>query len=435
MRHNGKPVLAVAFAAAFSFWLAFACSPDWGDLAGRAALASAMLAMPEGSIAMLEHRFADKLSPPPVTDEKEVVPYVEPWTEPEMPQEQTPEPTEKVPPAPGATESMESHDAGPPAVKDAKIPQQYQGTLLQENMAAHGKNYLPYGKGWLRNSTETPDSEVISIMEEGLNIRLEDTEEPQVLIVHTHATESYEPLDSETFDTRNTWRDTDNKVNMVAVGDALEKKLKEAGIGVVHDKTQHDYPSYNGAYDRSAVTIRKYLEKYPTIKIVLDVHRDAILRADDVTVKPVVEIGGKKAAQLMIITGCEDGTMNVPKWRENLRFAASLQDAIEQKYPQLTRPIFFCYRKYNMDLTTGSLLLEVGSNANTLEESIYTAEMVGDALASLLKEGTPEEDDGREASAPAEASQEATDVQEEASQGQGVKENTDEEEINNEPIP
>jgi stage II sporulation protein P len=78
--------------------------------------------------------------------------------------------------------------------------------------------------------------------------------------------------------------------------------------------------------------------------------------------------------------------MNVPKWRENLRFAASLQDAVERDYPQLTRPIFFCYRKYNMDKTTGSLLLEVGSNANTLEESIYTAQMVGKSLAKLLTE-------------------------------------------------
>lgn len=403
MRRNRRPWLAIAFAAAFSFLLAFSCSPDWGAVAGRAALASAMLVMPEGSIALLEHRFADKLYPPPATDEREVAPYVEPWTEPEPREEAEREAEPKEPPAPGAAEPMESHDAGAPKEQASKIPKEYQGKLLQENMAARGGNYISYGEGWLKNSTETPDSEVKSIMEQGMNIALEDTREPQVLIVHTHATESYEPLDSAVFDTRNTWRSTDNKVNMAAVGDALEKRLKDAGIGVVHDKTQHDYPSYNGAYERSAATIRKYLDEYPTIKIVLDVHRDAILRADDVTVKPVVEIGGKKAAQLMIITGCEDGTMNVPKWRENLRFAASLQDAIEKKYPQLTRPIFFCYRKYNMDLTTGSLLLEMGSNANTLEESIYTAQLVGDALADLLNgEGPLEEAAARPADSAAE---------------------------------
>ncbi len=185
---------------------------------------------------------------------------------------------------------------------------------------------------------------------------------------------------------RNTWRSTDNTKNMVAVGNALEKALRDAGIGVVHDTTQHDYPSYNGSYERSAETIKSYLEKYPTIKIALDVHRDAIQREDDLIVKPTVEINGRKAAQLMIITGSDDGTMNVPEWRENLRFAASLQDAIEQDTPELTRPIFFCYRKYNMDLTTGSLLLEVGSNANTLDESVYTAELVGKSLARMLNE-------------------------------------------------
>ncbi|WP_368184211.1 stage II sporulation protein P, partial [Anaerotruncus rubiinfantis] len=136
--------------------------------------------------------------------------------------------------------------------------------------------------------------------------------------------------------------------------------------------------------ERSAETIKGYLKKYPTIKIALDIHRDGIQREDDLIVKPVVEVDGKKASQLMIITGSDDGTMNVPKWRENLRFAASVQDAIEQDFPGLTRPIFFCYRKYNMDLTTGSLLFEVGSNANTLEESKYTAGLIGQSIAKLL---------------------------------------------------
>lgn len=376
-----QPVFVLLFAIACSFWLAFTCTPDWTLLAGRAALASAMLAMPQGSTAILERRFADKLYPPPSQEEKEVAPYVTPWEEESI----IPEPSAEEQEPLSEGDPAKSKNAGPPTVQETDIPEEFQGTLLQENMAGRGGKFLSYGKGLLRNSTETPDDEVLSILEQGLNIRLEETEEPQILIVHTHATESYEPFDSTVFDTRNSWRNTDNQVNMTAVGDVLQKKLQDAGIGVIHDKTQHDYPSYNGAYERSAATIRKYLEKYPSIKIVLDVHRDAILRADDVTVKPVIEINGKKAAQLMIITGCEDGTMNVPNWRENLRFAGAFQNTIEEKYPQLTRPVFFCYRKYNMDLTTGSLLLEVGSNGNTLEESIYTAELIGDALAQLLK--------------------------------------------------
>ena len=93
----------------------------------------------------------------------------------------------------------------------------------------------------------------------------------------------------------------------------------------------------------------------------------------------------RKAAQLMIIAGCDDGTMDMPNWSKNFRFAAGMQDAIESRYPSLTRPVFFCYRKYNQDLTTGSLLIEIGSHGNTLEEVLYTAQLAGDAIGSYLQ--------------------------------------------------
>ena len=76
--------------------------------------------------------------------------------------------------------------------------------------------------------------------------------------------------------------------------------------------------------------------------------------------------------------------MDMPNWNKNFRFAAGMQDAIESRYPTLTRPVFFCYRKYNQDLTTGSLLLELGSHGNTLEEVLYTAQLAGDAIGSYL---------------------------------------------------
>ena len=98
----------------------------------------------------------------------------------------------------------------------------------------------------------------------------------------------------------------------------------------------------------------------------------------------------RKAAQLMIIAGCDDGTMDMPNWSKNFRFAAGMQDAIESRYPSLTRPVFFCYRKYNQDLTTGSLLIEIGSPGNTLEEVLYTAQLAGDAIGSYLQGLTAE---------------------------------------------
>lgn len=344
----------------------------------KAALISAMISMPEGSLSLLENRFADKLDPDYYSgSEQEVAPYVEPFPEEEHPDSSSSSPSK--PP-----QKSSSRNPSPPSNNTHEIPEAYRGVLVQENMSGKGKNLPHYGKGLLHNYTQVSDSDVTAIMQKGLNIKLEDTKQPQVLIFHTHATESFEPYDSSTYDIRNTWRTPNNSQNMVEVGNALAKELESAGIGVVHDTTQHDYPSYNGSYERSAKTIQSYLDRYPTIKIALDVHRDAIQREEKLIVKPVVEIDGKKAAQLMIITGSDDGTMNVPNWRENLRFAASLQDAIEQNYPELTRPIFFCYRKYNMDKTSGSLLLEIGSNANTLDECMYSAQLIGKSMAKLL---------------------------------------------------
>jgi stage II sporulation protein P len=365
---------------------------DMLSLAEKTALVSAMVNMPEGSLALLKDRFRDKLSEKEAYEDgyygeapenrEDITPYNMPY--PQMESSASQEEGETSSSSASSEKNAVPKAPSPATDTTHVIPQRYRGTIVQENMAGYREGLLTYGAGYLRNYTEFSDEEIETIMKKGNNIQLEDTTEPQVLIFHTHATESYEPYDSDTYDTRNNWRTTDNNNNMVAVGNALEAQLKAAGIGVIHDTTQHDYPSYNGSYERSAETIKSYLEKYPSIKVCLDVHRDAIQREEDLIVKPVTEIDGKKAAQLMIITGSDDGTMNIPHWRENLRFAAAVQDQLEQDYPTLTRPIFFCYRKYNMDLTTGSLLFEVGSNANTLEESIYTANLVGKSLGKLL---------------------------------------------------
>ena len=149
----------------------------------------------------------------------------------------------------------------------------------------------------------------------------------------------------------------------------MAAQLNAAGVNTLHDTTLHDYPSYNGSYAKSNATVRSYLERYPSIKVVLDVHRDAIQRDDGTRVKPVADIGGMKAAQVMIICGADvDG--NLPNFKQNLRFASRWQDKMESMFPGLTRPVLFDYRYYNQDLTTGSLLIEMGGHANTLEEAI-----------------------------------------------------------------
>ncbi len=209
-------------------------------------------------------------------------------------------------------------------------------------------------------------------------------DEPYILVYHTHTTEGYELLDKGWYSEDYNSRTKDSAKNMVRVGEELVKYLEEAGFKVIHDKSIYD-SSYNGAYSRSLVSVEKYLEQYPSIVLTLDVHRDAIHYDSGTKCKPTAVINGKKAAQVMIISGCEgDGVEDFPKWKNNLIFALSLQNAVSERYSGLMRPVFFCNRKYNMNVTPCSLLLEFGTDANTLEEAVYSAALVGESLGRML---------------------------------------------------
>lgn len=344
-----------------------------GQAGEIAAMLSAALLMPDGSAPLLQERFRAEIYNPEgdhATGEKEQGIPLEPDGSDAAPQQQE-EPGDLSPTQPGP-----------------RIAPEYAAPIISENFQSKaGGAILQYGAGLIRNETTHSLEEITEILQTPWPVAFAHNGEPEVLIVHTHATEAFEQYDSDYYDIRNTWRSTDNRNNMVAVGDAMAQILEENGIAVLHDTTQHDYPSYNGSYERSAETIQGYLEDYPSIRVVLDLHRDAMQR-EDAIVKPVAVIDGKKAAQIMIISTCEDGSIGVPEWRQNLRFAALLQNKIEEYAPGLTRPVYFCYRKYNMDLTTGSLLLEFGSNANTLDEAVYAAQFAGQALADLIHNQT-----------------------------------------------
>jgi len=366
-------VLSLLLAAPILLFAAGGGLRSLGHAGERAAVLSAALQMPDSSMELLEQRFRDQFF-----GEAEKTPAAEPKKD-----------STAAAPAPSPDETQGAENSGTAAAP--KIPDKYAAPIISEDFSGRdNSNLLEYKSGLIKNETTFEDEEVLALLEHGMKLRFADTGDPQVLIVHTHATEAFEQYDAPQYDTRNTWRSTDNNRNMVALGAAMAQVLEENGIGVIHDTTQHDYPSYNGSYDRSAKTIKSYLEEYPTIRVVLDLHRDAMQR-DDAIVKPVTEIGGKKVSQVMIIAACDDGTMNIPEWRENLRFAVTLQDYMETVSPGLTRPVYFCYRKYNMDLTTGSLLIEFGTNANTLEEGICSAQLCGQALADLINDYKDEE--------------------------------------------
>ncbi len=236
----------------------------------------------------------------------------------------------------------------------------------------------------LRNTTSyTVD--VKDRLSQSLPFEINDTRQVQVLIVHTHTCESYMDKDEGFYYESFYPRTTDNEKNVYAVGEAIKKSLNDKNIGVVHAKTQHDYPSYDGAYSRSYDTIMSYLEKYEGIKVVLDIHRDSMTTDSNVRLKPTFYYNGKKAAQIMIMAGHDSSYSNFPTWEENLTFALKLQNTCESMYQGMTRPLSFGDFTYNMNVNSGSLLIEVGTDANTLDEAVLSGELLGNALASVLQ--------------------------------------------------
>lgn len=224
------------------------------------------------------------------------------------------------------------------------------------------------------------------LLNQKAELNIQDISKPTILVYHSHTTESYTLLDvgyyTESFDLRS----DDEDKNMVRVGDELCKYLEEMGFGVIHDREIHD-ENYSGAYDSSRKSIEKYLEEYPTIEITIDVHRDDITYDNNTKVKPTVTIDGKKAARMMMIAGAEYGRVeNYPDWEYNLRFVLAVQNKVAEMYDGLMRPILFSERKYNMDETKNSFLLEVGTDANTLDEACYSTRLFATALGEVLKE-------------------------------------------------
>lgn len=243
---------------------------------------------------------------------------------------------------------------------------------------------LPNG-GQVRNCTDLSGEFVKAETLKDFDITLDFYgDEPQVLIMHTHTTESYEISEKSYYDDEYICRSFDPENSVVAVGEAIAEELSKAGISVIHDGTIHD-AQYMGAYDRSLATAEKILEEFPSVKIILDIHRDAI-EDEGERISAVTEINGKKAAQVMIISAADDGTYNMPDYLENFHFACAFQQAIESRYPTLTRPVLFQYCQYNQQLSTGSLLLEIGSHGNTVEQAVYTGELIGRALAEMFEE-------------------------------------------------
>ena len=210
-------------------------------------------------------------------------------------------------------------------------------------------------------------------------------EGPQVLIVHTHGSEAYTPDGTDTYVATGECRTTDTEKSVVRVGDEIAKVLTEMGLTVVHDTALYDYPEYNGAYDRSLAAVENWLAQYPTIQVVLDVHRDALIGSDGTVYKPITTINGEKCAQVMLVMG-SNALYDHPNWLENLALAVQVQKEMNTLWPTLARPIGLRENRYNQQTAPGAMLVEVGSHGNTLQEALAAGRMVARALRAVLLE-------------------------------------------------
>lgn len=210
-------------------------------------------------------------------------------------------------------------------------------------------------------------------------------EGPQVLIMHTHGSEAYTPDGEDVYTPSGECRTTDKTHSVVRVGEEIAQVLTEMGLSVIHDTELYDYPEYNGSYDRSLAAVETYLERYPTIKVVMDVHRDALIGEDGTIYKPITTINSEKCAQVMLVMG-SDAKYTHPNWRQNLSLAVKIQKEMNTLWPTLARPIGLRENRYNQQLTTGSLLVEVGSHGNTLQEALAAARMFARAAGAVLLE-------------------------------------------------
>ena len=240
------------------------------------------------------------------------------------------------------------------------------------------------GTGKESGSTEKPDVEVV------VNDSDKDTKprvfgkDPVVLIVHTHASEAYTPEPGFTYEPSDTLRTQDETRSVIRLGSEIARILEDAGIETLHDTTHNDYPSYDGSYARMQTIIESYLAQYPSIQMVLDVHRDAVEDRAGFPAALTAKIDGEEYARLMLVVGTDEGGLTHPRWQENLANALKLQALVNRSAPGLCRDIDLRTERFNQHETDGSLLCEFGASGNTLSQALRTARVFADVLVSFI---------------------------------------------------
>ena len=217
--------------------------------------------------------------------------------------------------------------------------------------------------------------DVPAMMQKPLSWNLQKAE-PTVLIVHSHGSEGYDNTEDGNYRTLNT------NENMISVGAELKKVLDDGGISVIHDTAMHDQPSYSASYSQSRKSVKEYLKQYPSICLVLDLHRDAVENSKGKQVAVTAKHNGETVAQLMLVVGT-DTRLSHPDWPENMSLAVKLHAQLEKNFPGICRPISFRSQRFNQDLSPGALLVEVGAAGNSRDEALEAARVLGKTILEL----------------------------------------------------
>ncbi len=210
-------------------------------------------------------------------------------------------------------------------------------------------------------------------------------EGPAVLIVHTHSSEAYTQEAGYTYTESDPLRTGESEYSVIRVGSEIAAVLRTHGIEVLHETSLNDYPTYDGAYARMEQTISDYLAQYPSVQMVIDVHRDAAQDYDGAQLDFTCTLpSGERCAQIMLVVGTDEGGLYHPDWEENLANALKLQSLLMKRADGLCRGVDLRTERFNQHLTHGSMLAEFGAAGNTLREALAAAQLFGEALADLI---------------------------------------------------
>lgn len=272
-------------------------------------------------------------------------------------------------------------DKKPPSLPDLAVS--FDGLTFADNgvpsqtvIPTNAKSYTVVNGVYIKNASSR-QLVVEELAAKSHTARLKE-QGPQVLIIHSHATEAYSMPEGQAYEASGTYRTKDTNYNMVRIGDEVASVLSTYGISVLHDRTLHDAPSYNDAYNSSASSVQQYLKKYPTISFILDLHRDAIQDASGNQYKLVTKEDPRVAQCCLVMGLAHDG------WKDNLQLAVAVQEQLNSLSPTLMRPVAARDYRYNQYLHAGSILVEIGAAGNSLDEAIVGARYFAKGFAETI---------------------------------------------------